>query len=339
MHGDAQIAERHAEDRGWTLDELADRTVPSAGFDDDGMLELPCGEDCRPYSARLDSALAIHLFNPDGKPVKALPAGGDEATRESQKALSAAKKELKQVVELQATRLLEAMCAERTWPVPDWRSAFHEHPVMRRLVERLVWQGLGEEGRPLELFRPTQEGDFTDAADGQVDIDAFEHLRLAHGALVDDTGHSAWLRHLEDYQVSPFLPQFDAVRAPLAPEQAGSEAICDREGWVAESLTYRGIAEKRGYERVMGDGGGCQEYSKSFPGHGITATIHHSGSDAVDENNRVALKQLTFARKRQSGAVKLRDVPAVVRAECWADYHALAAKGAFDPEWKNICPW
>jgi hypothetical protein len=271
--------------------------------------------------------------------VKGLPAGDDEATKESQKALSGAKKELKQVVELQATRLVEAMCAERSWPVPDWRTAFNEHPVMRRLVERLVWQGLDDEGRPLRLFRPTQEGDFTDAADTPVDIDAFARLRLAHGALVDEGIYKAWIAHLEDYRVSPFLPQFDSVRAPLAEEEAEAEAIFDRQGWVAESLTYRGIAEKRGYERVMGDGGGCQEYMKSFPGHGISATIHHSGSNAVDENNRVALKQLTFSRKRQRGPVKLGDVPPVILAECRADYHALAARGAFDPEWEKICPW
>lgn len=39
----AAIAARHAEDRGWSVDELADRTVPTAGFDDDGTLALACG--------------------------------------------------------------------------------------------------------------------------------------------------------------------------------------------------------------------------------------------------------------------------------------------------------
>lgn len=337
------IAERYAEDRGWTLDELADRTVPAAGFDDDGVLDLPCGENAKPYTARLDAALAIHLFNPDGKTVKALPAGDDETTRDSQKALSAARKELKQITELQAGRLFEAMCAERSWPVADWRAAFHEHPVMRRVVERLVWQGFDEEDRALELFRPTQEGDFTDAGDERVDIDAFARLRLAHGALVDARTGRAWIAHLKDYEVSPFLSQFDVLRSPfapeLAPELADAEAIVDRQGWVADSLTYRGVAEKRGYQRVMGDGGGCNEYAKTFPAHGVTATIHHTGSYAVDENNRVALKTLTFGRGRANGAVKLVEVPPVLRAECWADYHALAAKGAFDPEWAKVSPW
>ena len=238
----AEIAERYAEDRGWSFDELADRTVPSAGFDDEGLLELPCGEDEKLYTARLDAMLAIHLFNPDGKAVKSLPAGDDEATKEAKKAFTTAKKELTQVIELQGARLFEAMCVERTWPVADWRLAFHEHPVMRRLIERLVWQGLDDDGNPLGLFRPTQEGDFTDTGDNPVDINAFAKVRLAHGALVDAASCAAWARHLKDYEVKPFLTQFDTVRAPLSAEQSEAEAITDRLGWKADSLTLRGAA-------------------------------------------------------------------------------------------------
>jgi hypothetical protein len=335
----AEIAQRYADDRGWSVDELADRTVPAAGFDDDGELDLPCGEDAKPYVARLDAALAIHLFNPDGKVVKALPAGDDDNTKESKKAFTAAKKELSQVIELQATRLFEAMCVERQWPVADWRLAFHQHPVMRRLIERLVWQGLDADGAPLGLFRPTQEGDFTDAADNDVAIDDFAAVRLAHGALVDAETCKAWTAHLKDYEVKPFLAQFDNLRAPLTPELAEAEAITDRQGWAADSRTFRGVAEKRGYQRVMRDSGGCHEYVKEFPSHGITATIWHSGSYAVDENVPQALTELKFTKAGHRGVYRLRDVPPVLLTESWADYHAVAAKGAFDPEWEKISPW
>ncbi len=335
----AEIAARYAEDRGWSFDELADRTVPTAGFDDDGVLDLPCGEDEKPYAARLDAMLAIHLFNPDGKAVKSLPAGDDDATKESKKAFAAAKRELAQVIELQGSRLFEAMCVERAWLVADWRLAFHDHPVMRRLVERLVWQGLDEDGNPLGLFRPTQEGDFTDAADNPVDIDSFATMRLAHGTLVDEAICGVWTNHLKDYEVKPFLAQFDALRAPLSAEQGDAEVILDRQGWKANSLTFRGVAEKRGYQRIMRDSGGCHEYEKKFPSHGITATIFHTGSHAVDENNPLALKELHFTKQGHRGAYRLKDVPRVMLAECWADYHAVAAKGTFDPEWEKISPW
>lgn len=89
----------------------------------------------------------------------------------------------------------------------------------------------------------------------------------------------------------------------------------------------------------MRDGGGCTEYAKEFPSHGITATIFHTGSYAVDENNPVALKELRITKRGHRGAYKLKDVLPVMLAECWADYHAIAAKGAFDPDWEKISPW
>jgi len=73
--------------------------------------------------------------------------------------------------------------------------------------------------------------------------------------------------------------------------------------------------------------------------HGITATIFHTGSYAVDENNPVALKELRFGKEGHRGVYRLKDVPPVMLAECWADYHAVAAKGAFDPEWEKVALW
>ena len=125
----------------------------------------------------------------------------------------------------------------------------------------------------------------------------------------------------------------------ITAEQAQAEAITDRQGWVALSLTIRGAAEKRGYQRVMRDSGGCHEYVKTFPSHGITATIWHTGSAAEDQNQRLALKELKFTKQSHRGIYRLKDVPPVMLVECWADYHAVAAKAVFDPEWEKISPW
>jgi len=338
-----ELVTRFAEDRGWSIDELADRTIPTAGFDDDGVLALPCGDDARPYSARLVSALTIALTSPQGKTVAGLPAGDDETTKESKKALANAKKELKQIVEMQSGRLHEAMCAGRTWPAADWIACFHDHPVMRRMIERLVWEGLDAEGMSLGLFRPTPEGDFTNAADDRVDIAAFHAVRLAHGAVAGDEAGAAWLAHLRDYEVKPLLPQFGRTRMITPDADRDRTEIDDRKGWVGESLALRGVATKLGYERIISDGGGCNEYEKGFPGIGMVAVIEHSGSHAVDENNPVALKALRFRRigdGRYDGAVvKLGDVPPVLLAECWSDFHAMADKGWFDPEWEKKAPW
>src|SRR5690606_15243730 len=57
---------------GWTPDQLADRTIPTAGYHDSGMLDIDYAG--HQFIARLDSALKAELRNSDGKIVKALPA-------------------------------------------------------------------------------------------------------------------------------------------------------------------------------------------------------------------------------------------------------------------------
>ena len=112
-----------------------------------------------------------------------MPSGTDEA-KAAKKQFSASKRELKQIVPMQSARLYEALCAERVWVLEDWRRDLEGHPVMRKLVERVVWFGLDDEGDVRGTFRPTAEGDFTDARDEPVDVQSFEGVRLAYGSVM-----------------------------------------------------------------------------------------------------------------------------------------------------------
>lgn len=339
-----ELITRVAEANGWTLDELADRTIPTAGFDDDGVLALACGEDGKVYEGRLNAKLEIVLRNPAGKEVAGLPSGADEATTASKKQLSTSKKELKQVIAMQTARLYEALCAERTWSVDDWRRFFHDHPVMRKLVERAVWTGLDVEGNSIGSFRPTAEGDCSDQADNPVDIGTFASVRLAHGALMSTEHAKAWDLHLKDYEVQPLFAQFGRTLMRIAPEQAKQTEITDRKGWLTDAFIIRGAAGKLGYERGPPlDGGFFNEYRKPFGSAGLDAVIEFTGNSLPEENVPAAIVSLKFERHmgpgRAGSAMRLGDVPPVLLSECWNDYHAFAAKGAFDKGWEKKSPW
>jgi hypothetical protein len=156
-----------AERKGWTLDELADRTVPFAGFDEDGRLDLSFGH--RTFVAELQSDLTIGLADPDGKRIKALPAprqSDDEAAvQAAKKAFAAARREVKSIVQAQTNRLYEAMCTGRTWTAPNWQLYLNEHPILRRLVQRLAWLADGS-----TVFRPLDDGTLTDVNDDPVKL-------------------------------------------------------------------------------------------------------------------------------------------------------------------------
>ncbi|HEY3001950.1 MAG TPA: hypothetical protein VGJ44_06335, partial [Kribbellaceae bacterium] len=83
-------AEALAERKGWSVSELADRTIPTAGFDETGTLRLSYGE--RAFSAVLLPGLSIELRSPEGKKIGTLPAprrSDDEArAKDAKKALA-----------------------------------------------------------------------------------------------------------------------------------------------------------------------------------------------------------------------------------------------------------
>ncbi len=334
------LVTRFAEDRGWTVEELADRTIPTAGFDDDGILDLLCGEEEKTYAAYLDG-LTIRLRNPEGRDISVLPTGDDDATTQSRKSYSDAKKELKQIIELQSARLKEAMCYARSWPTLDWVNFFHDHPVMRRLIEKFVWEGLTDTGTSAGLFRLAPGGDFVGLNSVAVSLSDFTHIRLAHGALLDAPVTQTWEAYIKNSDMVSLMPQFGGVRVPLTEAGKDQDEITDRKGWMTDSFTLRGIATKLGYAKIASDGGGCNEYEKIFPALGLVSQISYSGSYAVEENIPAAVIALRF--RKQGGSygqtVTMGQVPAVLRAECHADYHAMAAKAAYDPDWEKKSPW
>ena len=338
-----ELLQEVADEKNWTMDELADRTIPTAGFDDTGVLELPCTPLEKLYTAVLDEDLKLILRNPDGKTIKALPGGDDENTKASKKTLSTARKESKQVVSMQSQRLYEALCAERSWSPEDWERDFRSHPLMGQLTQRLVWLCMDAEGKVKASFRPTAEGELIDAEDEEVSADC-DHIRLAHGALLDETAVDAWVNHLKDYEVKPLFRQFGRNSIRLAERDKDLTSITDRLGWLAETFTFRGTASKLGYERGEAlDGGWFYEYSKTFRSADIKAVIEFTGSALPEENIPAALKELRFvrltARGRSGGDITLSKVPPVLLSECWNDYHDMAAKAKFDADWEKKSEW
>lgn len=345
-----ELVEQIAQRNGWSADELADRTIPSAGFDENGVLALQYGE--RLFTARLDAALKLELCNPDGKVVKALPEprkSDDPALiKEAKTQFSTSKKELKQVIDLQSQRLYEAMCAARLWPVAEWREYLQQHPIMRHLLQRLVWAEVDAEGAT-RLFRPTEDGSLIDLDDDEVELADGSLVRLAHAALVDAETAKAWVRHFKDYKVKPLFAQMSRqlpeISAEAVADQESGNAIGDRLGWLSDTFTLRGTLTKLGYQRAAAeDGGFFDHYFKEFNSLGLRVNIGFTGNCLPEENVPAALTRLSFEKmgRRRSGgdSLPLADIPPVLLAETYADYRAAAdACVGFDPQWEKKTPW
>ena len=332
------LAQEAAEERGWSAEELADRTIPTAGFSDDGLLRVSYGP--REFVGRLTPDFRIVLADSAGKTLKSLPAarsGEDgDAVKAAKKQLTAARKEAREVMTLQSGRLYEAMCAGRTWPVPEWRRQLVAHPLVGRLVTRLVWLMIPADGGEQVAFRPTEDGALIGIDDAELDLSDDGAVTLAHRTALSADQAAAWRAHMADYEATPLFDQLNATLPTIA---EGQKVLTDLQGHVTDTLTLRGAATSRGYQRgAVMDGGTFDTYIKEFASTNVTAVLSFTGSWVPEENMACAIIGLSFVC--QDRAVELAAVPPVLLAECYADYRAMAALGPFDPQWqKNASPW
>ena len=343
----ARLADQLAERRGWTREEMMDRTVPTAGFDATGTQVLDYGE--RQFTARLQEDFSILLTNSDGKAIKALPDAAKSEDPEEVKAVkkdfSAARKELKSVLKLQTQRLYEAMCTEREWPVSEWRHFLLAHPLVGRCCQRLVWIYRPPDGGEI-TFRPLQDLSLTDVEDEAVVLGNEGTVQLAHPVLLENDCLAAWRTHLADYEVPPLFDQLSHDPISLSTEKLEANALEDFRGHMLSTFQLRGRCGKRGYTRgEVLDAGSFTTYHKTFPGLGIQAVVEFTGSTLPEEDRSAALVSLYFTKFRpgEGGgsiyaqrALKLSAVPRVLLSECWHDLRFMAEAGSgFDPDWEK----
>lgn len=328
-----------AERNDWTLDELADRTIPTGGLDDDGVLELSFGE--RSFSAVLNvdakAGAKLELRNPEGKSIAALPeprADDDaEAAAESKKNLTLAKKEIKTAIDLQSQRLYDAMCTGRLWRFEDFDRYLNRHPIVRHLVQRLIWSTVDG-----VCFRPMADGTLTDVDDNALTIEAGTTVRITHDLWLNAETVKAWQAHCSDYQIKPLFQQFGKGRYQASDPNA--KGLLEAKGVVMDAFNMRTRLSKMGFTRgPVEDGPSIRTYEKRLPTLGLMVELEFSGNSMPEENRKVALIELRFVRVGNSGeanqVLPLSEVAEVLLAESYFDLKSLAAEGNFDAKWQE----
>ena len=355
-----------AEREGWTIDELADRTVPDGGF------EIPADEDGNPiegetarlildygprkFTVTLDDDLKPVITNEDGKTVKNPPNPGKnddaEVAKDAKKTFSTAKKTIKETVKRQHERFYESLCTQRTWTFGDWHRYLAQHPVVGRLCTRLVWAafepGQGDaEPTFITCFRPLEDGSLTNADDDAVELADDALVRVAHDCNTPADEAAKWPQHLDDYDVEPLFAQFGRAGYTLDDKQKKESDVTDYVGHMLTTFKLRSKATKLGYLRGEAEDGGCfMVYRKPFPSIGVQAVIEFTGSYVPEEDIPAALRELYFLPIKEGESeyvgwgggqkLPLGDVPPVLLGECVNDVKQIAADGAgFDKDWES----
>jgi len=300
----ALCADRIAERKNWTREEMADRTIPSAGFTRDGTQIIDYG--MRKFTAKLMEDYSIELRNSEGKVIGALPdalKSEEEAeVKELKKDFSASKKELKQVLKLQEERLYEAMCTQRRWRYDEWEIYLNAHPIVGRFCQQLVWLAFRDK-EPVASFRPLPDGSLTDYDDNPVSLQPGDQVQVAHQSLLAEADAAKWKQHLKDYEITNLFPQFGKKLFQAEGPLAKATEIAEFEGYLVNSYKLRSRTGKLGYVRGSAeDGGWFYLYVKQFQGLRMQAVMEFTGNTLPEEDRTVALRKLYFIRMQDDAS-------------------------------------
>lgn len=346
----AAALENAAKELGITAEELADRIVPDLGFAADGTRVFDYGP--RRFTVRLTPLLEMSITNDAGKPVKNLPAPGKtddpEKAPAAYEAFKAVKKQMRTTVSAQKARLEAALAALRCWDADAWQALFVNNPLMRQFAISLIW-GVYEDGKLTDTFRYMEDGSFNTAEEEEYALPAAARIGLVHPVELDAAARDAWKQQLEDYEITPAIPQLDRPVYPLKPGSETQTRLEDFGGKKLNGLSLSGKLLGMGWYRGSVQDGGCYyTFYREDPSLGLGAELNFSGAYIGDENATVTVQDAVFYQAgtvrrgsycydvpQEENVLPLGQVPARYYSEVvYQLTRATASSTETDPNWK-----
>ncbi|NHZ40807.1 DUF4132 domain-containing protein [Massilia aquatica] len=297
-----------AEARNMTAEELEDRIVPDLGLDDDGALLLDFGP--RQFRVGFDETLKPYVRDQDGARLAELPKPkpGDDAelARAAAERYKLLKKDARAIAAQQVLRLEVAMCARRRWQTVVFNTFLAGHPLVRHLVQRLVW-GVYVDGRLESCVRVDPDGGFTNAGDDAYALGTGDDVRIGvvHLLEMPAADVAAFGQLFADYELMQPFAQLGRDTYALTSAELASDRLQRWDGVVVPTgrvlgLTNRGWRRGRTQEHSYAweftkacDDGRLVELSIT-PGIMLTLT---------DEHDEQTLKQVSFGSTGRHGRV------------------------------------
>jgi len=307
---------RIAEARGLTAEELEDRMAPDLGLEQDGTMVLDFGP--RRFLAGFDEALKPFVRDEDGNRLPDLPKprqSDDEALATAAvERFKALKKDARAIASQQVKRLEWAMCSRRRWSHAHFRQFLAGHPLLRHLVQRLVWgvYAVGEDGaRLLDCFRVAADGSYATSDDDTFTLPEGEHIQvgLPHALELPPQAAAKFAQLFVDYKlVQPFAQLARDTYSLEAAELAQTQLVRWK-GRVVTTSSVLGLASK-GWQRGESIGGGLiSSFHKPVDGGRMIELKFEPGIYAgmVSENPQQSLDVVQVGVSTSWGGIQTAD--------------------------------
>ncbi len=339
-----------ADTLGITSEELADRIVPDLGFDRNLCRVFDYGK--RQFNVYLKPSLEMEVSSGD-KQIKTLPKPGTTDDKETAEAafneFKEVKKQLKNVVAAQRSRLEYVLMCDRKWTSENWEKLFVGNAVMHCFAVGLIW-GIYENGSLKDTFRYMDDGSFTTADGDEFTLPNDAQIGLVHPLELTEDQISVWKEQLSDYELTQPFDQLGRMVFRPEDKELPCNSLTRFEDTTVNSVAminkmtkngwYKGDAEDAGYfyyfyredvkSRTLNADG-----STTYEGWG--SLLVHSGASTVIydfDGEEVTLKEVVFFKAGRipnycgdhDGWVKISDVDPRYFSETMLLLYSLAPR-------------
>lgn len=339
-----------ADTLGITSEELADRIVPDLGFDRNLCRVFDYGK--RQFNVYLKPSLEMEVFSGD-KQIKTLPKPGTTDDKEIAEAafneFKEVKKQLKNVVAAQRSRLEYVLMCDRKWTSENWEKLFVGNAVMHCFAVGLIW-GIYENGSLKDTFRYMDDGSFTTADGDEFTLPNDAQIGLVHPLELTEEQIAVWKEQLSDYELTQPFDQLGRMVFRPEDKELPCNSLTRFEDTTVNSVAminkmtkngwYKGDAEDAGYfyyfyredvkSRTLNADG-----STTYEGWG--SLLVHSGASTVIydfDGEEVTLKEVVFFKAghipnycgNHDGWVKISDVDPRYFSETMLLLYSLAPR-------------
>lgn len=266
-----------AEARGLSTEELEDRLAPDLGLDEQGTLVLDFGP--RAFKVGFDETLKPYVreLDADGRPGARLPdlpkpkkTDDAELSKDATERFKLLKKDARTIASQQLLRLEVAMCARRRWMPEVFRMFLVDHPLVRHLVQRLIWGvyevpgGASYGGELKACFRVAEDGSFTTAEDDPFDLPEGESIRIGvpHALELPTADAAAFGQVFVDYELLQPFAQIGRDTYTLTDAEKAADKLERWKGAKVPTGRVLGLVNKGWRRGQAQDGGGIWYFLK-----------------------------------------------------------------------------
>lgn len=338
-----ECMEQIAQDRGLTREQLEDRIVPDCDLDERGTRTFDFGP--RQFQFVLGENMKPIIRDAAGKVKPNLPKPGvKDNTELAEQAVAdwkLIKKQISDLVKIQAVRLEQSMVQGRHWPIDEFETLLVHHPLMINLVRLLIWGGYDSTGELIQTFRVTEDQTYGDAEDEEIELLGVSQVGIIHPLNLSDEIKNTWGELLSDYEILPPFPQLGRATHQLEPQELESAELTQFKDLKIPAVSIVGTLEKLSWIRGMPQDAGIFDlHYKQFESANVTAVLGYNDGipvgymDGWDDQTLESCYFISGLQEpkgywfddRRNNTLKLGKVDPVVISEVLGDLNALAAK-------------